>query len=367
MADNCDGILFGWGVFSEGPRRIAQLGKRPLVLVGQRHARASGLLSAVLHELRQLGTQPVCVEGIGPEPRVDVVDQAAEVSRKERCDVVVGLGGGSVLDATKAVAAIAALNCSSWEITAWGRSDAAPPIDCGNPLPIVCIPTVTGTGSEANGTGVLVHPERSEKAVFFDDRLRPKVAVVDPALTVTVGPLRTWTGAVDIISHAIEDFLTQQVADEARRQRCSDVTREILEMARCAVVNPGDREARTRLARWAIDVWDGTYNGPDTPWTLHAVAHIVGARLQIAHGLAIAMLLPAWLELIRAHDPDRVWNVSLSPPTSVQICPWNTGPQDSAGRLATEVVCTYGENGILPGWPGLGFQEIRDLLVQAMS
>jgi alcohol dehydrogenase YqhD (iron-dependent ADH family) len=356
-------VVFGWDTFHLAPERIARVGRRPLILAGRSSARRLGHLSTLLTGLDEHGCAPVVFEGIASEPRSDVVDKAASLALREGCDVVVGLGGGSVLDSAKAVAATARTGTKAWDIVAWGRSDQCAPAECSDLLPVACIPTIASSGSEANGTGVLRHPSRREKGVFFDDRLRPCVAVVDPSLSITVDPLHTLAGAADIVAHGIEDWLTSECPDSAQELRCLELARTALEMAEQAARNLQSPLARTTLAHLAMDVWNGSFSGPETPWTLHAIAHVLGAWLEAGHSMTIAWLLPGWMTFIQEKKTGRLSDLWADVQSALPQLPYSASTVSwDPGDLADIVLGIYGEDGVMPGWPGLKKPEVARIL-----
>lgn len=364
----CD-VMFGWGAFKAAPGHLSRLGQHPLILTGGRSVRRLGYLDTLLDGLKEQNCSPVVFEGVDSDPTFEVVDQAARLAIAENCDFIIGMGGGSVIDAAKGVAAIAHNRVSAWDLTAWGRSDGKEPAAICATLPIAAIPTRAGSGSEVNGTGVLCNHTLQQKAVFYDDRLKPILAIVDPALTVTVDPVNTFTGAMDLIAHGIEDHFTQQSPDPGQGARCAKLVNSALTMAEKAIQFPQDKEARTALSNLALEVWDGTYNGPETPWQLHAIAHVVGARQRLPHGYSIAILMPAWLALIKDADASRFLNFSqrleLSP-LFLPALPELIAAVWDSNVMASEIIEIYGERGALPGWPKLTHREVELVLAQTL-
>lgn len=360
-------VVFGWGAIHGAPARLSNLGKRPMLLAGEKSARRLGLLDQIVSGLREFGCTPVVCEGIRAEPDSAIVDDAADSARAHDCDSIIGIGGGSVLDAAKAVAATVRLERSSWDLTSWGRSDRKADADIPNPLPIACIPTVAASGSEVNGTGVLSNPSLDEKAVFYHERLIPSLSIVDPALTVTVSPDQTWNGAMDILAHGIEDYLSAETPKADKALKCGTLSRLVVEMALRAIQMPSDQKARTALARLAMAVWTDNYSGPDTPWTLHAMAHVVGAQLKLNHSSVITTLLPIWIEFIQARDPDRLVNFGITAGLKSREIYWPREVWSSdVGELAQKITDIYGDEGTMPGWPSLTRKDIVDILGRAV-
>jgi alcohol dehydrogenase class IV len=333
-----------------------------MVIAGRNSARRLGVLELVLDGLRSAGCIPVLFEGVEAEADCTGADAAAAAARESRCDAVVGIGGGAVMDTAKAVAGVARSGAATWQLTSWGRIDGGIPIDVVDPLPVACIPTVAGSGSEANCRGVLVMKNPPTKAVYLNDRLQPSMAVVDPALTVTVDAERTWASAMDIMAHGLEDVLTREAPDPAQFVRCLGFALNVAWAALRCTVDPTDEQGRTALSWLAMEPWNGNYERDDTKWTIHAIAHVIGARYRLGHGFVMARLLPAWLNLVGRIDPSRFGGYVPYLDSSMSRQPPECVEEVDTGVVAQDVLAVHGEGGVLPGWPRLVPDDVRELV-----
>lgn len=272
-------ILFGWGAIEALPQEAAALGRRPLVVTG-RSLRAAGALEPILESLRAAGLDPRLHEGVPPEPGLDDLQRAMEAAAA--ADSVVGIGGGSVLDIAKGAAALAGAGASARDYF-----EGAPVPEPGRP--IVAVPPTAGTGSEVTWVCVLVDRATRRKASIRGPAMMPRVALVDPRLTVSCPRTVTAHSGMDAFVQAVEAFtsrganpLTDALALEAAR-----LTAGSLETA---VSEPENRAARERMALGSMMA--GMALNTSRLGLVHGLAHPLGAVTGAAHGLLCGLLLP---------------------------------------------------------------------------
>lgn len=359
-------LILDWDCFSDTVPMIAAYGNRPLLLASPRATRM-GWSQVICSRLADATCPVPYVAEVAGEPTVDLVDSLGAVARQFECDSVIAVGGGAVIDAAKAVAAIAPATFSSWLLTEWGRTGGSPaerpPL---NSLPVIAIPTIAAAGSEGNGTGVLTNRNEGTKAVFFDERLQPVFALVDPSLTVGLSPQLTWAGTLDIAAHAVEGLMSDDAPQESARSLCAETLHLILDSAKAAMRDPKDRSARMALSKLAIEVWNGSFSNGTSRWPLHAIAHVVGARLGVPHSRTVAMLMTSWVDLVHQYDPGRLPSRTLPCPDSDPLGISRVS-RVHADLLALEVVTTYGDGARLENSFPLGTREIGDLLINVFG
>lgn len=291
-----------------GPGRLAALGTlrlpgvKPLVVSGAGGSlRRNGTLDRALTLLRRNGCAPVLFEKVRPNPVLETVHEGVELARREQCDFVLGLGGGSPIDTAKAIAAAAANDGSFWDYVKGGSGGAR---RLKNPaLPIVAVPTTAGTGTEADPWCVITRTETREKIGWGDDSTFPVCAVVDPELMLTVPPHVTAMTGMDAFFHAAEAFLA------TCRQPASDLlaleaVRTIVQFLPRAVQDGGDLEARTQMA------WAGTAAGLCESYSsciaLHAMEHALSAfSPELPHGAGLVLLSGPFFERMAHEQPER--------------------------------------------------------------
>lgn len=289
-------IMFGWGRRAEAGRLAAALGRRAFVIHGARALERSGTLGAVMDGLRAAGVEPVPVARAGGEPTVDEVDAAAAAVRAQaprEGDLVLGLGGGSAIDLAKAVAALAAQPEAApvreyLEGVGTGRKLARAP------LPMLAMPTTGGTGAEATKNAVLSGTSPPFKKSLRDERMIPRVVLVDPELSVSVPPETTaWTG-LDAITQCVESYVSRHARPVAQALAVEGLRRALPQL-RVAVREPTNRPAREALAHAAL--LSGMALANSGLGLAHGVAAALGITAGVAHGLACAVMLPTAMRL----------------------------------------------------------------------
>lgn len=288
-------LVAGSGVEAQVGRYAASYGLRALVVAGERHARASGLLARVLGALRAEGMAAELLEGVGANPSVAVVDAGASLARAWRADVVVAVGGGSVVDAAKAIATAAPIDDGRSFRT--HLSGLRPPgLLVVAALPVVALPTIPGSGSETNGTSVITDDETGRKLSAHSDLAAPRIALLDPELVLDAPAELIAPGLVDAWCHALEAGLSASstIASDA-------LAEQALRMLQRDAASPVD-ERRAREERsvaltrawWASNLAGLALTHAGSIVT-HPLAHPLSARLDARHGEAVAALEPAVL------------------------------------------------------------------------
>lgn len=305
-------LVAGSGVESRVGRYAASYGLRALIVAGERHARASGLLARVLGALRSEGMDAELLEGVGPNPTVSVVDAGATLARAWRADVIVGVGGGSVVDAAKAIATAAT--------TDDGRSFRShlsglrpPGLLVTTALPVVALPTLPGSGSESNGTSVITDDETGRKLSAHSDLAAPRIALLDPELVLDAPASLVGAGLADAWCHALEAGLSS-AATIASDALAEQALRMLQRDGSTPVDDRTDRDARAVAlirAWWATNLAGLALTHAGSIVT-HPLAHPLSARLDARHGVAVAALEPAVLAIFaeRFADDGRISRIA---------------------------------------------------------
>lgn len=277
-------------VFGSGTRRglggiLAGLGRRVLV-VGGTTRRHDAWLDPLLAEAGLVRTD----EGVSGEPMLDVVRAGAEAARSAGCDVVLGLGGGSALDAAKAIAALATQPGDVLDyLEVIGRSQPL----AAAPLPCVAVPTTAGTGSEVTRNAVLGSPEQGVKASLRSPLMLPRAAVVDPELTLSLPPAVTAATGLDALAQLIEPFVSvkrQPLTDAICRAGLGRVAWAL----RQACADPTDLTAREAMS--LASLFGGMALANAALGAVHGLAGPLGGMFPAPHGAVCAILLPEVME-----------------------------------------------------------------------
>ena len=285
-------VYFGVGHMDKLAAEAASFGKKVLLVYGGGSIKASGLYGRVTGLLNQAGLSVTELSGVDPNPRVASVRQGAELCKQEGIDVVLAVGGGSVIDCAKLVAAGAFYQGDPWDLVC-----GTAPIT--RALPIICILTLSATGSEMDASAVISNPDTQEKLLAVAPCLRPEVAFLDPTLTYSVSPFQTACGSADILSHLMEVYFNMNQDLELLDREMEGMMKTVLQFAPVALAHPDDYAARANLmwtSSWAIN---GFINGgKQQAWSCHPMEHELSAFYDIAHGLGLAILTPRWMEYV---------------------------------------------------------------------
>jgi butanol dehydrogenase len=287
-------IIFGPGEIQKIGVEAKALGEKAIIITGKRSSAAFGIINKVTDLLEKEGVEAVVFDKIEPNPRSTTIDSAGALARENKCDLVIGLGGGSAMDAAKGVAVAALANEPIWNFIFHGQPVVK---KIKQALPIIEIPTLAATGSEANSGAVITNWETHEKSVLGGPLLFPKVSIIDPELTVTVPKDYTIDGGIDIISHVIESFFTG-VDDTPIQDRFSlSIIRTVMDCLPVAAKDPSDIDARSQLSWASTLALSGMINsGRGGGFPLHAMEHALSAHYDISHGRGLALLLPYLME-----------------------------------------------------------------------
>ena len=283
-------IVFGSGTISHLPDYASQLGTHPLIVTGRGSLQRTGRLDKIIDDLEAHDLQVTVFEGVEPEPTLDTVERGRQVLRKRNCDLVIAIGGGSAMDVGKAIAGLANEPGSVIEYHT-GRVLAA------SALPIIAAPTTSGTGSEVTSVSVLTDPERGVKASIRDDRLMPKVALVDPELTLTLPPRPTADSGLDAFTQALEAY-TSTGANFMTDAWALEAIQHIGSSLRQAYHHGDDLTARENMSLGSLLA--GMALASARLGLVHGLAHPVGFLYHLPHGQACAILLP---QVIRYNMP----------------------------------------------------------------
>ncbi len=301
---NTTRIIFGAGEFEKLGQESARIGKRAMIVTGRSSTKKSGVLDKAVDLLKQSGVDSIVFDKIEPNPRTTTIDKGADIVRSEGCDFVIGLGGGSPMDASKAIAVVAAGGGGIWDYIYDGSDKQLREVD--KVLPIVTVPTLAATGSEANGGSVVSNWENDQKAPLIHPLMYPVFSIVDPQLTVTVSPEYTGDGGIDIISHVMETYFSSPVVTPIQDRFSEGVIRTVMDHLGRAMINGEDIEARTQLS-WASTVaLCGIVNaGRLGGFPLHAMEHTLSAYYDISHGRGLAILMPHLMKYTSETHPDK--------------------------------------------------------------
>lgn len=282
-----------------------------LIVYGGGSVVRSGLLQRVEASLQMTGVEYTVMGGVQPNPTDTKVYEGIALARTAGVDMLLPVGGGSVIDTAKAIAAGALYEGDFWDFFA-GKSRVRKALKIGVVL------TIPAAGSEGSGNAVITRLDGLHKlSLRTATELRPLFAVMNPELTYTLPSFQTACGVADMMAHIMERYFTNTPGGEVTDRLCEGLLQAIIKEARVVMDNPCDYEARANL------MWSGTiaHNGicgvgREEDWASHFMEHEISAVYNVAHGAGLAVIFPAWLTYMAEHHVDkvyqfavRVWNV----------------------------------------------------------
>ncbi|OPY87456.1 MAG: NAD-dependent methanol dehydrogenase [Syntrophaceae bacterium PtaU1.Bin231] len=279
-------IVFGCGSFSGLAAQVRDLrAKKPFVAIDGNLAKL-GMRDRIMEMFDREGMKAVLYDKVLPEPPLEQADEGAGLALKGKCDIVIGIGGGSAMDVAKAVAVVAAHGAEAKDFLGLNRVP-------GPGLPTIMVPTTAGTGSEVTFTAVFVRPDLRKKEGMNSVYMYPDLALLDPELTVSLPPQPTAASGMDALCHAIESY-TSVIASPASEMFSLEAVRLIAENLRTCVHNGKDLEAREAQMLGSLYAGIGLANAG--VGAAHSLSYPLGGKYGISHGVANTLMLPRIME-----------------------------------------------------------------------
>lgn len=298
-------FAFGRGKEAQTGELVRRFGGTKVLLhFGGKSAIASGLIGRIETSLESAGIGFVQLGGVKPNPRSSLVDEGVRLAMAEGVDFVLAVGGGSVIDSSKAIA-IGAANGGEWRRFYVGREvKVRPAIPAA--LPVGVVLTIAAAGSEGSPNSVInLEPENLKRAAG-GDILRPKFAVMNPELTMTLPPFQTACGLADMFAHLCERYFSPTKDVALTDNLCEAVMRTVVEEGAKVMANGRDYQARANI------MWAGTIAHNDIcgagrvqDWASHGIEHELSALYDCAHGAGLAIVMPAWMTYVHKADAAR--------------------------------------------------------------
>lgn len=287
-------IRFGKGKIDCLQEELSKYGKRVLLTYGGGSIKKNGIYDEVLKQLADFEVYEL--GGITPNPKLSIVEKGTTMCKENHIDVILAVGGGSTIDASKHIAAAACYDGEPWDLVL-DRSLVT------SALPIAVVLTICATGSEMNSGAVISNENTCEKLELNTPLLYPKLSICDPTYLYTLPKKQTAAGVVDIMSHVMEQYF--QPNDEAyiTDVLSEGVMKTVVKYGNEAMDEPDNYEARSNLM-WASTV--GLNHlltvGKGGSWSVHPIEHVLSGFYDITHGVGLAILTPAWMEYVLDED-----------------------------------------------------------------
>ena len=315
-------LYFGEDSLINLNEELPKYGKNVVLVYGGGSIKKNGIYDKVTRILKNCGKDVAEISGVMPNPTLAKLYEGTDIARKHKADLILAVGGGSVCDYSKAVAV--SVNCSDdpWE-KYFIRFEEP---DC-KIIPVGCVLTMVGTGSEMNGGSVITnHKQKLKIGHVFGDNVFPKFSILNPKFTFTLPKYQMVAGFYDIMSHILEQYFSGD-DDNTTDYIIEAVMTSLIKSSRKAVKNPEDYEARSNIM-WCATLGLNTVTGlsKTQDWEVHNIEHQLGAYTDCPHGLGLAVISMPYYRYIYKDGIDKfvrfaenVWNVNTEGKTNEEI------------------------------------------------
>jgi len=303
-------IIFGKGTENQVGSEVSKYGKKVLLHYGGGSIKKYGLYDRVLKSLKNEGLEIIELGGVQPNPRLSLVKEGIDICRREKVDIILAVGGGSVIDSAKTIASGVPYDGDVWDFF----MDRA---KLEKRIPVGVVLTIPASGSESSDSAVITNEDGMYKKGFNSNLLRPDFAILNPELTYTLPPYQTACGASDIMAHIMERYFTRVKNVELTDRLCEAALKTVINNTPVALREPENYAARAEI------MWTGTIahnNLLDTgrigDWASHKIEMEISGLYDLAHGAGLAIIFPAWMKYVYKNDIERfarfavrVWDV----------------------------------------------------------
>lgn len=316
-------FVFGKGTESQTGALAKRYGAGKIMLVyGGGSAVKSGLIGRVEDSLEEAGLEWTVLSGIKPNPDAETVYKGIAQAVDEGVTFLLAVGGGSVIDTAKAIALGAVTTEDFWNF----YDNKSKPVAA---LPIGVVLTIPAAGSEGSGNSVITNTKTGQKiSVRYPMLLRPRFAVMNPELTMTLPWNQTAYGIVDMLCHIYERYFSNTPDTQLVDAYSEAIMRDIMDQALTLRLRPDDYAARADVMWAATLAHNGLCGvGKEEDWASHALEHEISAVYDVAHGAGLAVIVPAWMRHVAKLNPDKVWRFAI-----------NVMSVDPTGKTTEEVI-----------------------------
>ncbi|MET0785862.1 MAG: iron-containing alcohol dehydrogenase [Paenisporosarcina sp.] len=292
-------LIFGKGQLEQIKQELPAYGKKVLVVYGGGSIKKNGLYDEVMATLKEAEMEVFELAGVDPNPRISTARQGVDICKKENIDVLLAVGGGSVIDCTKLIAAGAKYDGDAWDLVSRKAVPEAA-------LPFGTVLTLAATGSEMNSGSVITNEETQEKYGWGSPLVFPKFSILDPTYTMSVPLNHTVYGIVDMMSHIFEQYFNNATNTPVQDEMCEGVLRAVMEAAPKLLNNLHSYEDRETILFAGTIALNGMLQmGYRGDWATHNIEHAVSAVYDIPHAGGLAILFPHWMRHNLKVDPER--------------------------------------------------------------
>lgn len=293
-------LHFGVGCVNKLADSVNKFGKKALLIYGKGSVKKYGYYDKVVDQLKNNGIEIVEYSGIKPNPVIEDVNNASDLGKKEGVDVIVALGGGSVIDSAKIISLSIGSGYDGWDIM---KRKVNPT----KSVPLLCVLTLAATGTEMNAAAVVQNHESGEKLGFVNELIFPKESFLDPSYTLTVPANYTAYGIVDLIAHALEAYFGE--GEPSLTDRITfDIIKDAMHWGPQLMNNLDNVELRSNIMLDATLALNGItqYGKKSGDWGVHSIGHELSLLYDLAHGATLSIAYIAWLKLQSPRIAERI-------------------------------------------------------------
>ncbi len=303
IAYNPTKIHFGSGVVRNLGEAAKEYGQKVLLVYGKGSVLKNGSYDQTRKQLENMNAEIIEYNGIKPNPVIDDVDNAASVGISENIDLIVAIGGGSVIDSAKIISVCIAEKSKGWDVME-NR------IKIKSSIPLIAVLTLAATGTEMNSVAVLQNNQTREKFGFNHISMFPRHSFLDPTFTESVPENYTAYGIVDLIAHALENFFGKGDASLSDRF-VESIVKEAFDYGPQLMQDLKNYDLRARIMWAATNALNGLtgYGRSNGDWGVHAIGHVLSFLYDTAHGATLSIAYPAWLKFMKTKIPERITNL----------------------------------------------------------
>lgn len=293
-------LHFGQNVIQNLGKTLAKYGKKVLLIYGKGSIKSNGIYQQVINQLNLFDLQYIEYHGIKANPIIEDVDKAAGLGRKNNVDMILAVGGGSVIDTAKIVSIAIPVKKPAWDFF---EAKIKPE----KSIPLVTVLTFAGTGTEMNSFAVSQNLHTKQKLGYGNDLIYPKHSFLDPQNTLTVPKDQTAYGIVDLIAHCLEAYFGAGEATLSDRFVYS-IIREAMDYGPDLLNNLTNYELRAKIMYAATSALNKLtfYGRSSTDWGVHSIGHVLSLLYDLPHGATLSIAYPAWLKLFENRIPERI-------------------------------------------------------------
>jgi len=298
-------VHFGRDIISGFGKTVSEYGENVLLVYGKGSVKKNGIYDKVLAELLPYSLNIIEFGGIKPNPVIDDVNKAADIASVNNIDVVLAVGGGSVIDSAKIIALCTPEKPDAWDVMK-GR------VKPSKSLPLINILTLAATGTEMNPYSVLQNHKTHEKIGYGNELMYPAHSYLDPQFTFSVSPEYTAYGIIDLIAHAMESWFGKGEASLSDRFVAA-IIKEAMYYAPLVLKEPRNYDYRANILWASTCALNGltSYGRRSADWGVHDVGHILSYLYDMPHGATLSIAYPAWLKLQSDRIPDRIRKLGM--------------------------------------------------------